>query len=1142
MVVCPSCGRENPDGFKFCGFCTAPLDTAPTALEERKVISILFVDLVGFTARSHAADPEDVRAALVPYHALLKREIERFGGTVEKFIGDAVMAVFGAPVAHEDDAERAVRAALRIIDAISELNQDIGLDLSVRAAVNTGEGLVTLSARTSAGESMVTGDVVNTASRLQNVAPVNGIVVGEVTYRSTRDVIDYDELEPVTVKGKPEPVALWKALSARSRIGIDADIAAATPFIGRDYEQTILKETFLRTVRDSSPQLVTIVGEPGVGKSRLLAEFSSFIDDQHELIFWRQGRSLPYGEGLTFWALGEIVKAQAGILGSDNSEQATEKLTAAVASLVNESSEHHWFLSRLGPLAGIELSGGSNPQKEESFTAWRRFLEAIAEKGPLVLVFEDLHWADPSLLEFVEHLVDWVEGVPMFVVCTARPELYDEHPNWGGGKRNITVIALAPLNDSETAQLISSLLSQAVLPAEVHSVLLERAGGNPLYAEEFVRMLSDRGILRQRGRVFSLVKDEPIPVPESVHALIAARLDTLSRDRKSLLQDASVAGKVFWSEAVASIGDVKPDAARLGLRELGDKELVRASRRSSMEGHHEYSFWHALIRDVCYLQIPRAARAQKHMAMAAWFEKAAERLDDHAEVLAHHYSTALELARPSRSSEIAELEAQTKRFLVLAADRALQLDAAKALSLYLRALEFLGPDDPETPHVLHETGMACRFLDRLSEAQDYLERAAAAHGARGDKKGQTHSLRQLAYVLREHGHSEQSRALALEAVGLLKDQAPDEALSLAYAAVAFFELIGGASGEALLWATKALDVARSCNSTAAVAEALEIRGLARCDSGDAAGLEDLRGSIAINERAGMPFDLHWGYNNLAEATRLINGPAAGLELNLRAQEIARTHGYLHDARWSACGALPMLWELGRWDQVLDEAEELLAGEKVVGYLVSWGVFYRALVAFHRGQEHEGPPIENSFLPTFREMEELDALVPALAFVALLHAHRGEAASTLALAEEFLTWTDQTPFVRARNLPNVVRALCAVGERDTAAGLLLPERAVVFENDRHAVVTAHAIVAEEEGEAGRGLGLYCDAARRWNDHGFVLEEGQALLGAGRCLLALGRASEASTRLQEAREIFDHLRARPLVAETDRHLGEATALSF
>jgi class 3 adenylate cyclase len=373
MSVCPNCGTESPDTFRFCPACGGALDQAaqPQA-EERKVVSVLFADLVGFTARSHAADPEDVRAALAPFQQSVKREIERFGGTVEKFIGDEVMAVFGAPLAHEDDAERAVRAALRIVEVIGELIEPTpGLDLALRAAVNTGEVLVNLSARPQAGEGMVTGDVVNTASRLQNVAPVNGVVVGELTYRSTKDLIVYEEMEPVTVKGKPEPVPAWRTESARSRFGVDVDTRYRTPFVGRELDLTTIKTAYQRAVREFSLQLVTIVGEPGVGKSRLLAEFLRYIDDQPDLITWRQGRSLPYGDGVTFWALGEIVKAQAGINESDSPEVASDKLATAVAAVVSDESDRAWLKARLAPLVGATALGGI-AEKEESFTAWHR--------------------------------------------------------------------------------------------------------------------------------------------------------------------------------------------------------------------------------------------------------------------------------------------------------------------------------------------------------------------------------------------------------------------------------------------------------------------------------------------------------------------------------------------------------------------------------------------------------------------------------------------------------------------------------------------------------------------------------------------------------------------------------------------------
>src|SRR5918996_1339688 len=357
-VVCPRCGEENPEQARYCMACTEPLIAAAPAREERKVVSVLFVDLVGFTAASEAADPEDVRARLQRYHARAKAQVERFGGTIEKFVGDAVMAVFGAPVAHEDDAERAVRAGLAILEAMEEL------ELEARGAVNTGEAVVALEARPELGEGIVTGDVVNTAARLQSSAPPGG--------------------------------------------------------------------------------------EPGIGKSRLVAELRDHVDAQPELVYWRQGRCLPYGEGIALWAFGEIVKAQAGILESDDPEMAREKLAAAVEPLVPTAPEQAWIV---GELARVVGAGEGSVDREESFAAWRAFLESVAAQRPLVVVVEDLHWADPALLEFLEHLVDWSSGVPLLVLCTARPELHELHPTWSGGKRNATTISLSPLSGGDTARV-----------------------------------------------------------------------------------------------------------------------------------------------------------------------------------------------------------------------------------------------------------------------------------------------------------------------------------------------------------------------------------------------------------------------------------------------------------------------------------------------------------------------------------------------------------------------------------------------------------------------------------------------------------------------------------------------------------------
>ena len=554
-------------------------------------MSVLFCDLVGFTAASDTADPEDVRARIRPYHARLRSEIERYGGTVEKFVGDAVMAVFGAPVAHEDDAERAVRAGLRILEAIAELNEaDPALALQVRIGIDTGEAVVVLGARPEEGEGIVTGDVVNTASRLQGAAPVEGIAVSEHTYRQTERIFDYEPLAAVAVKGKAEPLALWRPLRARARFGTDVTRTHAAPLVGRELEKTLVVGTFERSVQQRSCQLVTVVGEPGVGKSRLCTELFGYIEDRPGLVRWRHGRSLSYGEGIAFWALGEIVKAECGILESDSPGEARAKLERAIPE---SEQDRPWLLARLAPLVGAPAEPAA---QEESFTAWRRFLEALAAQGPTVLVFEDLHWADDALLSFLEHLADWSQGVPLLVLCTARPELQEAHPSWAAGLRNATTINLAPLTDEESARLIAALLERTVLPAETQQALFERAGGNPLYAEEFVRLLADRDLLA--GGL------DDLQLPDSVQALIAARLDTLSPERKSLLQDAAVVGKVFWAGALAEMGGRELAEVERALHELSRKELVRRSPTSAMRDEAEYGFWHLLVRDVCYAPDP----------------------------------------------------------------------------------------------------------------------------------------------------------------------------------------------------------------------------------------------------------------------------------------------------------------------------------------------------------------------------------------------------------------------------------------------------------------------------------------------------------------------------------------------------------
>jgi predicted ATPase len=527
----------------------------------------------------------------------------------------------------------------------------------------------------------------------------------------------------VQVKGKAEPLALFRPLAARARFGTDVTRTHSTLLVGRELEKPLLIGTFERSAQQRSCQLVTIVGKPGVGKSRLCAELFGYIEDRPGLVRWRQGRCLPYGEGIAFWALGEIVKAECGILESDPPEEAEAKLERA---LPRDDPDFAWLKARLAPLVG---AGGEPASQEESFSAWRRVLESWAEARETILVFEDLHWADEALLSFLEHLADWAQGVPLLLLCTARPELHEQRPSWAAGLRNATTINLAPLTDEETARLIATLLERAVLPAETQQALLERAGGNPLYAEEFVRLLADRG---GPGR--------SAEVPDSVQALIAARLDTLSAERKSLLQDAAVLGKVFWSGALAEMGAREPREVENALHELSRKELVRPARASSMEGEAEYGFWHLLVGDVCYAQIPRAARAARaarHRAAAAWIErKAGERVEDLADVLAYHYVQALELARAAGQPEQAEeLEASAIRYLALAGERALALDVERAEQSLARALALSPETDPGRASLLERWAHAAQQQGRLREAKAALEEAIRALSrARGERR------------------------------------------------------------------------------------------------------------------------------------------------------------------------------------------------------------------------------------------------------------------------------------------------------------------------------------------------------------------------------------------------------------------------
>jgi class 3 adenylate cyclase/tetratricopeptide (TPR) repeat protein len=1139
MATCPSCGQENPGGFKFCGFCTARLDPAsarPVA-EERKVVTALFCDLVGFTATSESADPEDVNTMLAAYFAMARRRIEGHGGVVEKFIGDAVVGVFGVPAAHEDDSERAVRAGLRIVEDAEEMTSVGGAPLKLRVGINTGEALVRLGVSAASGEGFLAGDSINTASRIQSVAPEMGVAVGLGTYEATAQVFDYQELEPATLKGKSEPVQVFHAKSPRARLGSDLTRAHDTPFIGREIDLALLKGVFDKTLAATSPQLVTVVGEPGLGKSRIVAELLGYIDTTPELITWRQGRCLPYGEGITFWALGEILKAHAGILESDAPTVATSKLE----TVLPEGEERPWFRQRLLPLLGIEAT--SSAEREELFTAWRRFLEHIAEQDPTVLVFEDLHWADGAMLAFLEHLADRAEAVPLLIVGTARPELFERHPDYANGLRNATPINLAPLTEEETARLVSALLETTVIPAELQQPILDRAGGNPLYAEEFVRLLKDKDMLIHKGASWELRAGAEVPFPGSVQALIAARLDTLPADTKSMLADAAVIGKVFWAGAIAQMGERDLTAVTDTLRELSRKELVRPARRSSIEGEAEYAFWHILARDVAYSQLPRASRSSRHVAAACWIEsKAPERVEDLADVLAYHYATALELAQAAGQTEQAsELEAPALKFLTLAGERALGLDASAALSNLERALTLAPERHPERPAALARFGEAALQAARFTEAAEALEEAVAWFQSQGEIPAAVSAMGTLGIVLRRLGDP-RTWTLHVEALGLLEPLGPSPDLVGALAEVAGAHALQGRVQDAIGVADRALGLASELGLPRP-ARALGYRGSARADLGDPGGLADFREAIELATEAGQGREVALLHNNLGIALWSFEGPAASREVLREGIVYAKARGLTEMLDGLTQSMLDALVDTGEHEEALEIAAGMASRLQASGDVWDLIALRAAQARIHalRGQISESAEMIEWLESSARETEDPQAVVAGLGSVALVRAGFGQDEAAAALLSEVRTYPSARDNVNyPMMLPPMVRTALGIGE-PSVAERLVADYEPPYPLAEHALAAANAALAEARGDLSSAADAYADAADRWERFGVVPEQAFALLGKGRCLLGLSRPTEASPVLQHAREIFERLRAAPALAETDALLHQSTALS-
>jgi class 3 adenylate cyclase/tetratricopeptide (TPR) repeat protein len=1095
-----------------------------TPAEERKVITVLCCGLVGFSPRSVPADPEDLRAQLRPYRTRFRRELERFGGTIEKVMGDLVIAVFGAPVAHEDDPERAVRAALAIREAVAEHDEaDPQLGLQVRIGATTGEALVSLDTGPDLSEEMVTGEVLNTAARLQAAAPMDGILVDETTWRATDRVIAYQPAHPIQAKGKTEPVMVWQALAPRANLTVDVEQTPQTALVGRERERGLLGDALARARAEQTVQLMTLVGVPGIGKSRLVWELAKLVEAHEDLIVWRQGRCLPYGEGVALWALGEIVKAQAGILETDPAEAAAAKLDQAVTGLLDDDAEAAWVAGHLRPLvglAGAEAWGGD--RQAEAFAAWRRFLEALAEQGPAVLVFEDLHWADDALLDFLDHLVDWAVDVPLLVVCTARPELLVRRPGWGGGKPNVATVSLPPLSEADTARLLIALLGQVLLPAETQAALLDRAGGNPLYAGEYVRMLADRGYLKNDGGSWRLDRAEELPLPETVQGIIAARLDALTPQDKALLQDAAVLGKVGWVGALAALGTAEPLQLEGRLHALERRELLRRERRSAVAGERQYAFRHVLVRDVAYDQLPRAARAKKHQQAAEWLQALSpDRAEDRAELLAHHWQAALQYAKAA-GQDTEMLAVPARLALREAGDRALALNAfAAAARWYQAALTLWPADDPDRPRLLLRLGMARLWTE--STGEELLEEARDGLLAQGDREAAAQAEALLGRLSSMRGQGERSLEHDRRAVALLENARPSPAKAEGLASLTGSLWLRGQLQEAIQVGRQALAMTEALGLDEQRARVLNYIGSARIDSGDRGGLADLEQAISIAAQANSPYTtLLWG--NFANALLALGDLARGFELQATGREEAERFGLATELRWFQVERTFKDYWQGHWEAALDGADQFLAEVEAGSphFMERSCRLVRGLIRLARGGLSGALADGTRAVELAVQMGDPEALLPALAFHARALLANGHIEQAGARADELLVELAERGALATNpdwsgQLAIVLQAL--------GRGAQLVELAATVATPTPWLEAATDIAA----------GKFEQAADRYAEIGSRPDEAYARLRAAELLFDAGRRADANAQLNSALAFYRKVRASAYLREAETLLA-------
>ncbi len=1152
---CLNCGAEHAPSQKFCAECGQPLGASaplpgaapvvpnrPGVIDsaEMRLVSVLFVDLVGFTSLSEGRDAEDVRDLLGRYFDSARTVVERYGGTIEKFIGDAVMAVWGVPVAREDDAERAVRAALDVVDAVSVFGGEVGApELRARAGVVTGH----VAALENPGEGLVVGDRVNTASRVQSAAPPGNVFVDEVTRSVTSAAIAYEDAGQHSVKGKAEPLRLWRALRVVAGVGgSDRAEGFDAPCVGREADLRLLKELFHGALERRSARLVAVTGEAGVGKSRLLREFSNYMDGIAEQILWHAGHCLSYGDGVAYWALAEMVRQRLGIPEDASPAEAGEKLAAGLIRWVPDQADRDFLSPRLGALLGLAEPGLG---REELFAGWRMFFERLAAHEPVVLVFEDMQWADEGLLEFISQLLDWSSGSPIFILTLARPELAARHQGWPAGLRGATLLALEPLEDRATRALLAAVVED--LPPAAAERIVAQAEGVPLYAVETLRALVDRGVLAERDGRLALVGElGELDVPASLGSLLAARLDSLEPAERQLVKAMSVFGGSFPRASAAALGEVAEARLDDVLSSLVRKGVlaIRADRLSPDRG--QYAFAQGLLRTVAYEMLSRQERKARHLAAAEHLRQVFPgEGEEVAEAIATHLLDAYRAAQGD--PDAGEIRDRAVVALRRSAQRAATVGAPDTAGrTYLTARELVETDDERTELTELAAGMALRS-GRWETALSLFEEASDAHTAAGRDRQATATVARLAVALNRLGRSEEAVARVTAALGEIGAERLDPEVVELTAELGFAHVRLGQNEQAITVLERALQIGSDLQLTPLFMRALNSKQIPLQYLGrvvEARAL--LRESIDLAQRYDLPDELSRSENNLGNLCLQWDLPDAEPHL-LAALALTRRRGQRFTESVAAVNLGTLRLFTGRWDELAAESEELLAGQRdQPGH----EQLYQNTVVLHayRG-EPELAAAHAQRLAGWAESDDIEdrVIYAGTQAVAALYAGQAE----LALPHGKAMLPDAIAAVGAASDPvrlayaATVDAALALKRLDDVQELLAlladapPGRIPPYL--RAELARGRGLLAASEGRHDEAEADLAGAVDALGTLGYPYHLAVAQSDLAGWLIGQGRGEEAAPLLEVAIATFESLKARPALERAVRLSGAAEPVS-